>query len=167
MSADNPQPSADAVLVEETGVGRYQVEARAGSAAFLIDEPAAVGGLASGPNPYDLLAAALGACTAMTVRLYANQKAWPLTKARVSVTHHRAALGARDVFDREITLEGGLDEAQRTRLIEIAERCPVHLTLTRGADIHTTLIDAAAAQQPSAGGQHVKNMEEACQDCDA
>ena len=161
MSPDSSQPSPDAVVVEETGVGRFQVEARAGSATILVDEPESVGGMGSGPNPYDLLAAALGACTTMTLRLYANQKAWPLTRARVSVVHHRGTLKARDVFDREITLEGDLDETQRARLIQIAERCPVHVTLTRGADIRTTLT-AADAVEPSAGGQHVKNMQEAC-----
>ena len=126
ISEDLQAPAgADAVVVEETGLGRYQVEARAGSAAFLVDEPVAVGGLGSGPNPYDLLAAALGACTTMTLRLYANQKAWPLRRVRASVKHHRPALNARDVFECEVTLEGDLDEAQRKRLMEVAERCPV------------------------------------------
>jgi putative redox protein len=149
------------VVVEETGVGRFQVEARAGSATLLIDEPESVGGLGSGPNPYDLLAAALGACTAMTVRLYANQKAWPLTHARVSVVHHRATLQAKDVFERKITLEGDLDDAQRTRLLQIAERCPVHLTLSRGSDIQTSLTPPAPPPTPSASPQHKGGMDEA------
>ena len=166
MSADIPQilPAVNAVLVEETGLGRFQVEARAGSATFLIDEPTTVGGLGSGPNPYDLLAAALGACTTMTLRLYANKKAWPLAKVRVSVVHNRDALTARDAFEAQVTLEGDLDAAQRARLMQIAERCPVHLSLTRGADVHTSLIEPAAAAQPSTGPQHMKNMEEACEE---
>src|ERR1700749_77757 len=103
------------VLVAETGVGRLQMGARTASAAFLIDEPTSVGGLGSGPNPYDLLSAALGACTAMTLRLYADRKGWPLAKVQVSVRHHRASLNARDLFERSITIEGPLDEAQKAR----------------------------------------------------
>jgi putative redox protein len=155
---------AETVIVEETGLGRYQVEARVGSAAFLIDEPASVGGLGSGPNPYDLLSAALGACTTMTIRLYAARKAWPLTHVRTKVTHQRDALKARDIFTRDIYLDGALDEAQRAHLIEIAERCPVHLTLTRGSDVATTLAPAVPpmAGEPCTMGDHMKHMDEAC-----
>jgi putative redox protein len=166
MAADTPGPltNAETVIVEETGLGKYQVEARVGSAALLIDEPASVGGLGSGPNPYDLLSAALGSCTTMTIRLYATRKAWPLTHVRVKVAHHRDALQARDTFSRDIYLEGGLDEAQRTHLIEIAERCPVHLTLSRGSDVITTLAPAVPpmAGEPCATGDHMKHMGEAC-----
>lgn len=160
VSAAGPAP--EEIVVEDTGVGRYQVEARAGSSALLIDEPTSVGGLGSGPNPYDLLAAALGACTAMTMRLYASQKNWPLTRARVSVVHRRATLQAKDVFERRITLEGGLDDAQRARLLQIAERCPVHLTLSRGSDIQTTLAPAEPPPIPGEGPQHKGGMDEAC-----
>ena len=80
---------------------------------------------ASGPNPYDLLNAALGACKTMTIRLYANRKAWPLKHVEVAVRHRRTDLNARDVFEVDVTLEGDLDESQRARLMEIAERCPV------------------------------------------
>jgi len=151
-------------LVEETGLGRFQVEARTGSAAILVDEPVSAGGLGTGPGPFDLLCAALGACTAMTVRLYAERKSWPLKRARVRVTHHRGTLAARDSFHREITLDGQLDAAQRARLMEIAERCPVHLTLERGSDITSSLVPPA----PSLGdatpsGEHMKTMEEACE----
>ena len=75
-------PDSETVLVAETGLGKYQVEARMGDAALLIDEPLEAGGLGSGPNPYDLISAAVGACTTMTVRLYANRKGWPLTRVR-------------------------------------------------------------------------------------
>jgi len=153
----------DSVIVAETGLGRYQVEARAGSSAFLVDEPASVGGLGSGPNPYDLLGAALGSCTAMTIRLYAERKAWPLTRVQVTVAHHRTTLQARDVFERAIALEGALDETQKAKLLEIAERCPVHLTLDRGADVKTTLsAPVTPPAEPPTQSSHMRDMKEAC-----
>ncbi|MGH6908624.1 MAG: OsmC family protein [Phenylobacterium sp.] len=157
----------ESVVVEETrGGGRYQVEVRAGGVSFLADEPVASGGLGSGPNPYDLLGAALGACTAMTLRLYADRKAWPLERVKVLVNHERSGLDARDQFIREIRLEGALDEAQRTRLLEIANRCPVHGTLERGADVRTTLIDFEPVPEPAETDidQHMRDMCEACVD---
>ena len=158
-------PAGETIIVSETGLGRFQVEARVGNAAILIDEPVASGGLGGGPNPYDLLAAALGACKTMTVRLYANRKGWPLERVQVAVRHSRADLQARDVFEADVTLEGALDEAQRTRLLEIAERCPVHMTLTRGADVRTVLLPASALPAKAAEGPaHLQCMEEACAD---
>ena len=137
--------------------------ARTATGAFLVDEPAEVGGLGSGPNPYDLMSAALGACTTMTIRLYAERKGWPLTRVQVSVRHHRASLEARDLFERTISLEGPLDEGQRMRLKEIAEHCPVHKTLDRGADVSTVLspppLDAAPGGGPTS--EHMRDMEEA------
>lgn len=157
--------AGETILVAETGLGRYQVEARVGDAAFLIDEPLAAGGLGSGPNPYNLLSAALGACKTMTIRLYANRKGWPLQHVEVAVRHKRPDLQARDVFEVDVTLEGVLDDAQRARLLEIAERCPVNMTLSRGADVKTLLLPAqAAAVQPVESPAHVQCMEEACID---
>ncbi|WP_372783970.1 OsmC family protein [Phenylobacterium sp.] len=167
MPADPILPiDGETVLVSETGNGRLQMLARTGAAEFLIDEPASVGGLGSGPNPYDLLSAALGACTTMTLRLYAERKGWPLTKVEVSVLHHRASLEARDRFDRTISLEGPLDEAQKAQLLQIAERCPVHRTLDRGADVRTALNPAAKDAEPSLAtpSEHMRDMEEACAD---
>jgi putative redox protein len=163
------EPDADApesVIVEETRLGRYQVEVRAGGSTFLADEPVASGGLGSGPNPYDLLSAALGSCTAMTLRLYADRKSWPLERVKVLVDHIRPGLGARDQFIREIRLEGPLDAEQRTRLLEIANRCPVHGTLERGADVSTTLIDFEPVPAPVEvdPDQHMRDMCEACVD---
>jgi putative redox protein len=155
---------SETVIVAETGLGKYQVEARMGDAAILIDEPLAAGGLGTGPNPYDLLSAALGACTTMTIRLYANRKGWPLARVRTAVTHSRAGLQAPDRFALNIALEGELDAAQRARLMEIAERCPVHLTLTRGSEVHTTLAPAAAKMRPIDSAAHMSCMEEACAD---
>ncbi|MEI9994477.1 MAG: OsmC family protein [Rhizomicrobium sp.] len=154
----------EAILVEETGAGRFQVKVTAHSASFLVDEPTEAGGLGTGPNPYDLLSAALGACSAMTVRLYAEQKKYPLAHVRVKVTHHRAALAARDVFTREISFEGALDAAQTARLLAVAERCPVYLTLTRGADVQTTIVQVPPGADPATKCEHRAGMDEACRE---
>lgn len=115
---------------------------------MLADEPEAYGGTDRGPSPYGFLAAGLGACTAMTLRLYARRKGWPLEAVRVDLCHdkvHAQDAGtpqaARlDRFTRRIALEGPLSEAQRARLLEIADRCPVHRTLEAGAEITTELL---------------------------
>jgi putative redox protein len=162
MSTDS-----ETTIVAETGLGKYQVEARVGDAAFLIDEPVAFGGLGTGPNPYNLLSAALGACTTMTIRLYATRKAWPLARVRVAVKHSRADLNARDVFEMDIALEGDLDEAQRARLMEIAERCPVHLTLARGSEVRNVLLPPpppVPRLEPADSPAHMECMREACAD---
>lgn len=114
---------------------------------MLADEPVAYGGTNRGPSPYGLLAAGLGACTAMTIRMYARRKGWPLSDVVVDVTHAKvhaqdAATGSGgkiDHFTRLIRLEGDLDAAQRARLVEIADRCPVHQTLEKGASVETRL----------------------------
>ncbi len=152
----------ESVVIDATGFGRFQVEAHNGSTSFLIDEPVVVGGLGSGPNPYDLLVSALGACTLMTVRLYADHKNWPLDRIRVRVTRCRRGLNIRDVLDTEVLLEGKLDEAQRARLIEIAGHCPVHRTLERGVDFAIKQVGAGAFMCERASGEcgHVQSMEE-------
>ena len=162
--ASTSQTDSETIIVAETGLGKYQVEARMGDAALLIDAPRAAGGLGSGPNPYELLSAALGACTTMTIRLYANRKAWPLERVRTSVRHSRASLQARDRFELDIALEGSLDATQRARLIEIAERCPVHLTLARGSEVHATLMPGAGTMRPIDSKAHMDCMQEACAD---
>jgi putative redox protein len=121
---------------------------------ILADEPLAYGGTNKGPSPYGLLSAALGACTTMTIRMYARRKKWPMTHVRVDVTHnkvHAQDAGARadekiDTFRRAITLEGPLDEEQRARLLEIADKCPVHRTLERSSHIETVLAGADTAE---------------------
>jgi putative redox protein len=135
------------VLVRETGVGKFQQEIVSGSHRLLADEPVAVGGFDSGPSPYNLLLAALGACTAMTVRLYADHKRLPLERVSVRLTHNKIHAqdcedcetkeGMLDRIDRNITLEGPLDVDQRKRLIEIADKCPVHRTLESEIDTRT------------------------------
>src|SRR5690606_26813619 len=106
----------------------------AGSHHVRADEPAAVGGNDSGFSPYDLLLAGLGACTSMTLRMYADQKKWPLEQVSVRLTHQKIHAadcaecetreGRIDRIDREISLSGNLDDAQRERLMEIADKCP-------------------------------------------
>lgn len=147
-----------AVHIEETGEGALQVEVRAGGARFLADEPVEAGGLGSGPTPYDLLCAALGACTAMTLRLYARRKGWPVERLRVAVGHARdPAHAPADLFTREIAMSGPLDAEQRARLLGIADRCPVHRTLSAGARIVTADADRPeplpAPESPGAHGR--------------
>ncbi|MDY6858175.1 MAG: bifunctional alpha/beta hydrolase/OsmC family protein [Pseudomonadota bacterium] len=115
---------------------------------MLADEPKAYGGTNRGMSPYGFLAAGLGACTSMTIRMYARRKGWPLTHVRVDVTHDKvhaqdAEHGADhkiDRFTREIVLEGTLDDAQRARLLEIADKCPVHQTMERRSMVETRLM---------------------------
>src|SRR5208282_3977373 len=126
------------VVVRETRRGTFQQEIISGIHHLLADEPVKVGGLDSGPGPYDLLLAALGACTSMTLRLYADRKKLPLTRTQVRLRHDRIYAadcaecetkeGMSDRIERVITLEGDLDAGQRARLIDIANKCPVHRT---------------------------------------
>lgn len=121
------------VTVSETKEGLYTQKVEAGHHVFAADEPADLGGLDKGPAPYDFLLTALGACTSMTLRMYANQKKWDLQRVSVRLAHRKetSADGKKtDVITREIAVEGALDEEQRARLLEIADKCPVHRTLT-------------------------------------
>jgi putative redox protein len=142
-SLDGPRT----VVVRETRQGRFQQEVTVGPHRFLADEPVDVGGLDSGPGPYDLVLAGLGACTAMTLRLYAERKALALEGVTVELSHakiHAADCescetkeGMIDRIERVIALAGRLDADQRRRLMEIADKCPVHRTLTSEIDIRT------------------------------
>jgi putative redox protein len=135
------------VVVHETGRSRFQQEIKVGPHRFLADEPVDVGGLDSGPGPYDLVLAGLGACTAMTLRLYAERKALPLEGVTVELSHAKIHAtdcescetkeGMIDRIERVIALAGRLDADQRRRLMEIADKCPVHRTLTSEIDIRT------------------------------
>lgn len=141
--AEEPVPG----VVTRTPAGGYRTEVRSGRHALVVDEPVRVGGTDEGPTPYDLLAAALGACTGMTLRMYADRKSWPLGDVRVEVRHGRvhAEHGGAcddprscvDRLSRRIRLGGDLDAEQRARLLQIADRCPVHRTLERGIRIET------------------------------
>ena len=137
---------AEGVTADETGAGLLQQEIKVGAARILADEPKEAGGLGSGPNPYDLVCAGLAACTSMTVRLYAERKSLPLEHVRTVVSHHkRKDAEPADLFTRTLTLQGPLDDGQRQRLLQIAERCPVDLTLVRGSEVATHLEDRGEA----------------------
>lgn len=151
------------VMVENTGVGDFQVEVTVGGTHFLADEPVDVGGLGTGPTPYELLSAGLGACTVMTLRMYARHKGLPLQRARVCVGHSRDGKQALpDAFQREIVLEGELSDEQRQRLIEIADRCPVHRSLERGARVSTREVaQLGRLEGVERAGQHVQDVQAA------
>jgi uncharacterized OsmC-like protein/fermentation-respiration switch protein FrsA (DUF1100 family) len=151
-----PQPDEtplDGVFVGETGNGKFEQQIVAGSHRYLADEPVSVGGNGSGPSPYEYLLAGLGACTSMTIRLYAELKKFPLRRVSVRLKHdkiHAADCancetreGKIDRIEREITLEGDLTAEQRAKLMEIADKCPVHRTLHGEIDIRTRERDAA------------------------
>jgi putative redox protein len=139
------------VRVMEAGHGKFAQDVLAGRHRLRADEPESAGGMDSGPSPYELLAAALGACTAMTIRMYAEHKKLPLERVIVDLAHdkiHAADCtecetreGRIDRIERVITLEGDLDEGQRAKLLEIANKCPVHRTLHSEVVIPTRLAD--------------------------
>jgi putative redox protein len=127
-----------AAVVRDRGPRKLIVEVAVGGQSFIGDEPVAAGGSGFGPAPHDLLSAALAECTVMTLRLYADRKSWPLEAIEASVTHEvQTQATPRDLFRRVVRMRGPLDDAQRARLMEIAERCPVHRTLTAGSRIET------------------------------
>lgn len=146
---DQEQEAPDRVRVEETGEGRFGQRIRAGRHELPADEPASLGGKDTGPTPYDFLVAGLGACTNMTVRLYADRKGWPLEKVRVEIRHRkvpveevpgcRTTTGKVDFIEKILHLEGPLDDTQKQRLLEIADRCPVHRSLTSEIVIQSEL----------------------------
>jgi putative redox protein len=149
-AAEAPAPSAQ-VVVAETTQGDFLNHVVVGRHRFLADEPESIGGYDAGPSPYDLLAAALGACTSMTLRMYADRKRLPLDRVTVEVSHDRvhetdaaAAGGATtaprlDRFTRVLHLAGELDDDQLASLVRIANRCPVHRTLEQSSEIVTEL----------------------------
>jgi putative redox protein len=127
---------------------------QAGSHALVADEPLSAGGTDAGPDPYALLLAALGACTSMTLRMYAGRKGWPLQGVDVELdmarvyaedcVHCEEPRALIDEVRRRITLRGPLEAAQRTRLLEIARKCPVHKTLTAGLRVVDEVVAAGA-----------------------
>ncbi len=136
-------------VVVRTGKNGFMTEARTGRHSLIADEPLSVGGTDRGPAPYDLLTAALGACTSMTLQMYARRKKWPLEEAVVRLNHRKihardcenceAEEGYLDRIDRELELIGPLDDKQKNRLKEIADRCPVHKTLLSEVAVLTNL----------------------------
>jgi uncharacterized OsmC-like protein/fermentation-respiration switch protein FrsA (DUF1100 family) len=139
------------VVVRETRNSRFQNAVTVGPHQLLADEPAAVGGDDSGPGPYEYVLAGLGACTSMTMRMYAERKSLPLDRVTVTLSHSKihaedcaeceTRVGMLDQFDRIISIEGALDTEQRKKLMEIADKCPVHRTLTSEIHIVTKAAD--------------------------
>ena len=139
------------IVVAETGNGKFQNTVSASGHRLIADEPTHVGGMNSGPSPYDLLAAALGACTSMTLRMYAEHKKIDIGMVTVEVEHakihaadcvectdeERAGGGRIDRFERRVSVSADIDEETRKKLVAIADRCPVHRTLEHGARIVT------------------------------
>lgn len=131
------------VIVRENGHGRYQQEVIAGQHRLLADEPVSVGGADAGPAPFDYLMAGLGACTSMTLRMYAERKGIALRQVSVALVHDKTTIDgvARDRVRRTITLDGDLRPEERARLLEIANKCPVHRALSQPVAIETELAD--------------------------
>ena len=121
------------LTVSENGAGRYQQTVRSGRHELKADEPVDAGGEDAGLAPYDFLMAALGACTSMTLRMYAERKELPLRQVTVELSHHKVEIDGvkRDCIQRSITLDGDLTAEQRQRLLEIANKCPVHRALSQ------------------------------------
>ncbi|MEO0466380.1 MAG: bifunctional alpha/beta hydrolase/OsmC family protein [Pseudomonadota bacterium] len=147
----------EAVTEDQNGVvvsearrgGKFENAIMIDGHAIIADEPPSVGGRDAGPDPYELVSAGLGACTSMTLRMYSDQKGWPLEKVSVALFHEKTHAddcahceeGRKvDVFERRITVEGPLDDDQRARLLEIADKCPVHRTLEEPVVIRTRLV---------------------------
>ncbi len=141
----NQEPRAVEVVGPTVG---FRTEVDVGGHHLVVDEPLPVGGTDAGPSPYEMLLAGLGACTAMTLRLYADRRKWPLERVRVKLQHRKVHAqdcadcdqkpARMDVVDRVLFLDGAaLTEEQRAKLLEIAERCPVHQTLQTKIQVNT------------------------------
>lgn len=160
-SSDAPvdsEPPPGTVVVSETGAGRFGQRVEAGRHLLTADEPEPIGD-DGGPSPYDLVLAGLGACTSMTLRMYADRKGWPLESVSVTLRHRRihardcancaTETGHLDRIERTIELTGDLEAEQQQRLREIADRCPVHLTLHGEVIVDTTVTTAPTATTSS------------------
>jgi uncharacterized OsmC-like protein len=161
MSGSGGTSGPTGVTARLTGAGRFQTAISVCGSEILSDEPLAVGGLASGPTPYELLSAGLASCTAMTLSLYAGGKGWDVSSVRVEVAHSKQ--DGADRFTRQISFGPEISGEQRTRLLEITLRCPVHRTLESRSEIVTVevaALDPAAGAEPAE--QHLADMEAAC-----
>ncbi len=141
-------PHHDPVVVSESGLGPYQQTVRAGRHTLLADEPVTMGGGDAGPSPFDLLLASLGACTSITLRMYAEHKHLPLTGVSVELMHDRIEVeghGKIDRISRTITLTGDLTRDQRSKLLAIANKCPMYRVLHSDLRIDSVLADRESA----------------------
>lgn len=121
-----------------TGEGKFQQSVLAGPHRGLADEPTELGGADTGPAPFEHVLAGLGACTSMTIKMYADRKSWPLEAVQVDLSIHKEDAGYR--LTRSIRLNGELSDEQRTRLLDIANKCPVHKMLTGKIEIESALV---------------------------
>ena len=140
MAAPGPEPEAEKVADATATIGtdRYHVDLQAGRHGLAADEPAEHGGADTGPAPFGLLLSGLGACTAITLRMYADRKSWPLEGVDVQLAYTVKDRTTRWI-DRQITLRGPLGDDQQTRLAEIAEKTPVTRAVRAGTEIRTTV----------------------------
>jgi putative redox protein len=157
------------VIARATGKGRFQAAIAVRGGTIIADEPIEAGGDGTGPTPYELLSAALAACTAMTLKLYAERKGWTLPPFSVEAAHRIVPAGAdgtppRDLFSRHIAFESPLTGEQQERLLGIADKCPVHRTLMRGFQIVTDIGTGAPHLAAEPAAQHQRDMEAACGD---
>jgi putative redox protein len=146
-------PGPRTIVVHGTAAGFAQ-QIAIGQHRLTADEPLSVGGTDTGPNPYDLLLAALGSCTSMTVAMYARRKRWPLESVTVRLSHSKVhtvdcaeaetKAGMLDHVHRDVAFSGPLSDEQRARLLDIASKCPVHRTLDSEIVIETHLTDTGA-----------------------
>jgi putative redox protein len=164
--------TAPAITARPEGEGRFTTIVEVPGGAILVDEPVAAGGGGAGPTPYQLLSAALAACTSMTIRLYAARKLPALPRFRVEVEHGLIPGDPpRDRFTRNILVDGLLSDEDRARLLDIAGKCPVHRTLSRGGAEIVTGLEAPAPSPPpplepaDPPAAHVEQMAQACDDC--
>jgi putative redox protein len=154
----------ESVYMSEGKYGPYQVVVRSASSTLIVDEPFGAGGIGSGPTPFDLLSAALGSCALMTMRRYATDREWPLERLVVRISHDRPALASKDRFLKEIQIIGSLTTAQIDALMDVATRCPIHVTVARGSDIETRLIQDGDMVDMAVGRTaHMRAMREACE----
>jgi uncharacterized OsmC-like protein len=159
INAFNAAIAGECVLVTETRIEHLQLLGRVGDTSLVISgsrqhfSPASL-------NPYELVGAALGSSTAMTLRLYADRIGLPLVRIQVSVSHHPTGEESGAAFERAIILEGDLSEEQREQLLDVARHCPIDRTLTRGAEIHTSVSSNSCIAAPPATSDYLRDIED-------
>jgi putative redox protein len=156
------EDAMESIYVSEGHYGPFQVQVRSAASTFMVDESLGAGGISAGPNPFDLLSAALGSCALMTMRMFAFDRRWPLECVTVRVGHERPSLAERDRFLVEVQILGPLDGRQREELMRVASRCPIHLTLARGSDMEVRMLPEGPVDRTAVSRMtHLSRMKEA------